>query len=960
MYNLYTEPKCLMVSCPYYRICDQVPTKTYQTELRAADAPTDFLFLNEYPSWKESHMRHFWISSVGRVITSTMEKDYPDFTYNITSAVRAWPYKPEKLISPQYNGSKASYIPEYVLSKAQTAPVHTHPQYHEILNTCSVHWKNDIEYWKPKTIIIMGNIALKAMFPQENRSILELADQTLYYNDIPVRFINSPHFITYNPSLKETWLKKFKLAIEDKKQAYFDYKLENWDEREKFADKPETRYWRLLRTVDEVEEIVNKLILEEKPVSLDTETENLNKKHGSVLGMIQIGNTPDMIYAIPWIHYETPFDADDFKRLKDIIRRLFNSREIPLWYTWNAKFEYNILENTFEVSMANRIYDGIVGEFLLDDNRLERASEYKYGIYTLKQMSLERLGFDGWDQNVLKFRGEGSLMDLPLDKIAEYGCLDVGLTQMNCESQIAEAEKEEYDNFLPLMYGLVDPIVRVFSQVERDGFPASRDYVRSLIQKSSPLTKVINDTLEEVRNTPEGKRANQILLDKTTRVSGMGVSPLARTPVIFDFSKQDHAQTLFFDVMGLQPIKVSEAGTASVDSEFQEVYKTNPIVAKFSEWVEARKMFDSFAKQLYDYLDPSGPHIDSKTDQRIRPSYKISGVVTGRIACSAPNLQAIPRADSNVKKLVKNIFQVNEKGRVLIQLDYKANEMRWVGIASGDKNMAKKFNSGKEALDKYRKTLDPEDFKLATLYGDVHKQNASSAFKQNIEEITKNQRQAAKGISFGVLYDSSEQSVADLYKLDLEETKSMFASFYQEHHWIYSWKMEMKEMARSKSYVEAPHGRRRRFPIFDMYRNEQGWFDPNLVPREHNGKVQEALRQASNAPIQGVASDAANIGADNLLRYMQKKKKDWKMCNVVHDSCIVDIPYQDIDEYIIMAEKLFTTDTMEYMASMWDIDFILPLEIDFDLGTKWGELEAWDFSPTSLQKIKEDLAIKVM
>lgn len=954
MYPLYTETRCDQLRCSYYGICDQVPTKAFQSEYKQANEPMQILFLSEYPTWKESYLRNYWSSAVGAVLSKFLAKDFPEMTYAVSSVIKAWPYKPESLVKPQYNGCKATMIPEWVLSKAQTAPVHQHPYVSEIISMCKPFWERDIDYWKPKKIILIGNLALKSMFPQEQRPLVELADETLYYKDIPVRVISSSHFIIQKPSLKEAWVQKLKRAILDQKQAHFDQPGYG-----KWVDGCFIWNYRLLKTVEEVEEIVDQFILDRKPVSLDTETENLNKKYGTCLGMIQIANDPSIIYAIPWIHYESPFDAADLIRLKIILQKLFNAPEIPYWMTWNCKFELNIIENTIQTSLTTKIYDGICAEFLLDDNRLERASEYKYGIYTLKQLSLDRVGFDGWNQNVLKSRGEGSLMDLPLEKIAEYGCIDVGLTWLVCQHQMKEAETTQYDGFLPLVFGLYDPIIRVFSQVERDGFPASREYVRSLIQKNSPILATIKECFDFIINSPEGQKANKIILDRTTKVSIGNVQPLARTPIIFDLAKTGHPQTLFFDVMHLVPTSTSDAGKDSVDDEFQEKYKkTVPLVAKFSEWVEARKMFDSFAKALYDYLDPSGPHMDCKVDQRIRPNFKVSGVVTGRIACNEPNLQAIPRAETPLKKIIKNVFQITEKGRIMVQLDFKANEMRWVCIAAKDQAMAKKFNDGKAALDKYRITLDTEDLKLASLLGDIHKQNASSAFKVPISDVTKNQRQAAKGISFGVLYDSSEQSVAELYGLSLEETSLMFQGFFEAHHWIYAWKMEMKDMARQKGYVESPHGRRRRLPIFDLFRDERGWFDQNLVPKEHNGKINEALRQASNSPIQGIASDAANIGANNLRRYIINNKKDWKMCNVVHDSCIVDIPIQDMYEYAEVAEKLFTTDVMDYFNAMWDVDFIAPLEIDFDFGVKWGELKAWDFSPTMLKEIYEDLLIK--
>lgn len=939
MYNLYSETHCQVTTCPYFRICDQVPCRIFQSEYREAHSAVDILFISEFPNWKESQLRNHWVTSVGRMITKLMESDYPDKTFAVTSAVRGWAYKPESLIDPKYNGSKPSHMTEYVLSKAKTAPVNQNPNYYEILKNCKGHLDKDIQLLRPKMIVVMGTTALNSMFPNEKRSILELTDVSLEYNGIPVRVTTSSNFIMARPALKVTWVQKLRNILEGKVQAYFDYKPE----------------WKLLTTVPEVLELLDRLESDRKPVTLDTETENLNKRHGTQLGMVQLANDPYMIYAIPWVHFETPFTSADLEVLKARFQKFFASPNIPQWNTFNGKFELNIIANALDASIETKIYDALAGEFLLDENRVDRVSEYKHGVYSLKQVALDRLGYDGWDTEVLKFRGDGSLMDLPLLKIAEYGCDDVGLTHLIVEHQIAQAEKEGYTNFLPLVFGLYDPIVKVFAQVERDGFPASRDYVRSMITRTSPLLAKVKELQDQICATPEGQRANKLLLERSTRTGAGGINPLVRTPMILDMAKQNHPQTLFFEVMGLEPIVVSETGTASVDTDFQDKYASNPIVAMFAQWVEAKKMFDSFVKPLYDYLDPAGTHTDSKFDQRIRPNYTLSKVVTGRIACSSPNLQAIPRADSEVKKWIKNIFQVREKGRILVQLDYKANEMRWVGIAAGDLAMAKKFNQGKEALDRFRRTLDPNDFKLATLYGDVHKQNAASAFKKSIEEITKDQRQAAKGISFGVLYDSTEKSVADLYNLDLQETINMFQGFYQEHHWIYGWKMEMKEMARTRGYVEAPHGRRRRFPIFDLYRNEHGWFDDNLVPRDHRSMVADALRQSSNAPIQGVASDAANIGANNLRMYIKRKHKDWRLCNVVHDSCVVDIPFQDLDEYIEASEKLFTTDVMTYMTDLWDIDFILPLEIDLDFGVKWGDLKSWDFSPSSLIEIKREL-----
>ena len=184
----------------------------------------------------------------------------------------------------------------------------------------------------------------------------------------------------------------------------------------------------------------------------------------------------------------------------------------------------------------------------------------------------------------------------------------------------------------------------------------------------------------------------------------------------------------------------------------------------------------------------------------------------------------------------------------------------------------------------------------------------------------------------------------------------MFENFFTSHPHIYKWKMKMKDDAARLGYAEAPHGRRRRFPIFDLYRDEYGRFDQNKVPRELNFLVAEALRQASNAPIQGIASDAAMIGATLFMREcVRPQKKNWILQNAVHDSAVFQVPVEEIPEAVQAAEHWFSTGVMEFMNAVWGIDFILPLEVEMEIGLKWGELDKWNYHPSSLVEIQSDI-----
>ena len=260
-------------------------------------------------------------------------------------------------------------------------------------------------------------------------------------------------------------------------------------------------------------------------------------------------------------------------------------------------------------------------------------------------------------------------------------------------------------------------------------------------------------------------------------------------------------------------------------------------------------------------------------------------------------------------------------------------------------------------MDDYRKNPDPSKLKYAQLLSDIHKQNGANMFGVTLEEVTKDQRQAAKAVTFALLYDSSEFSVSQSTGKPLEEVQGWFNKFYTTYPGIRDWKLKMKADAANVGYVETPHGRRRRFPIFDLFRDEYGRFNEEFVPKEYQSKTAEALRQSSNAPVQGIASDASMIASYLFQDYIRVNEKPWMVNNAVHDSCIFQVPKSDFDEAIAVSERCFTTDLQTYMEGAFDINFLLPLGIDYDFGYKWGELDGWDFSPENMVEHKLNLEL---
>ena len=343
----------------------------------------------------------------------------------------------------------------------------------------------------------------------------------------------------------------------------------------------------------------------------------------------------------------------------------------------------------------------------------------------------------------------------------------------------------------------------------------------------------------------------------------------------------------------------------------------------------------------------------------IIPNFNIIGTVTGRTSCNDPNLQNIPRSDSPAKKAIKNIFSSLPK-HYLVQMDYKANEIRWVGILAQDDNLAKALWQGKHIMDEYRLNPNEDLIAKAEIYGDIHKQTASMVFNKPLEEVTKNERQISKSVIFAILYGSTITAVAQKMNVTSQEVEKWFKQFYTRFPKIEAWKHKTEEMAKHVGFVETANGRRRRFPIFNLFKDQNGYFSDNNVPSDYRSIINGSLRQCVNSPIQGIASDYGMCGAALFSRYIREQNKSWKICNAVHDSCVFQVPYNELEDALEQAEYWFTTGITEYMADIFEINFNLPLEVDFEIGLSWGSLQKWNFSKQELDAIKAKLKASEM
>jgi len=933
-----THPYCTNNTCPLINSCNQTATQINRSAYHTSEDPIDILFIGEHASNKEMLHPLAFLGPEKQLIEEVIKDLCPDASIAYTYLVRGWPVDLGK--SRFYSDkpdTKIKYLSLKEISWLKTLPLINHPKKQQIVEFCSKFLFKDIEQLKPKTIILFGNTTKETFFPNERKG--HDKNGTRHFNGSVVRCMPNYTTVFRNPSSKKSWQNQLVSCILNKSTPTENelncpvYIIKNLDE-----------------AIDYIEALKNT----HNDISFDIETLNLNKKYGNKIATLQFSETNNSATIIPFNHKESPFLPDEIEVLRQHLYDLFRiPSKIKSWVGHNLKFECNVLTSVIGTPLVSApMFDTMVGAFLLDENRQERVVEFKYGINTLKQLALDYLNFDGYDKGILTTREEGNLFTLPLQDLANYGGMDTIVTRRLYHAELEQARQQNYyGKFLNLMYYHYTPNILLFSDIEQNGFYLNKNDLRKLLAKDSIIVKATTEITANLRDIPEVQRANDILLKK----DNYPVNFSRGKPWIFSFAKKKHPQTLFFDVCGLKPLNIGKSGIKSIDAEWQKLNANHPLVKIFTEWSAMTHLYDSFVTTLYDRINPQKEYVDSNIDCCIRPNFNIIGTVTGRTSCNDPNLQNIPRSDTPAKKAIKNIFSALP-GHYLVQMDYKANEVRWVGILAQDENLAKALWQGKKIMDEYRINPNEELLKKADVYCDIHKQTASMVFNKPLLEVTKGERQISKSVIFAILYGSSTHTVSQKMGVAIEEVEKWFKQFYTRFPQIEAWKHRIEEMAKHYGYVETANGRRRRFPLFNLFRDQNNFFSELNVPSDYRSKIGDALRQCVNSPIQGIASDYGMCGAALFSRFIREEKKDWKICNAVHDSCVYHVPYNQLEESLTQAEYWFTTGITEYMAEIFDINFNLPLEVDFEIGLSWGSLLKWNFSKQELEAIKSKLS----
>ena len=448
-----------------------------------------------------------------------------------------------------------------------------------------------------------------------------------------------------------------------------------------------------------------------------------------------------------------------------------------------------------------------------------------------------------------KGKSQKNMRDLSPADICDYAAEDADITL--CLYNVLKPRLKEAD-VEDLFYNIEMPLVPVLAEMEMNGVlldtNALAETSKVLTERMKQIEKEIYDLAGHEFNIASPKQVGEVLFGEMKIVD-----------------KPTKTKT--------GPVVTSEEGLLQLRSKA-------PIVDHILEHRGLKKLLGTYVDALPKLINPHTGHIHTSFNQAV--------TATGRLSSSDPNLQNIPVRGEEGKEIRKCF--IPEPGCLFFSADYSQIELRVMAHLSGDKNMIEAFREGY----------------------DIHAATAARIYKEDINDVTRDQRTKAKRANFGIIYGITVFGLAERLEISRDEAKQLIDGYFETFPQVHAYMEKAKELAREHGYAETFFHRRRYLPDITS----------------HNATVRNfAERNAINAPIQGSAADIIKIAMVRIFERFRREEIKSKMILQVHD----ELNFSVLPEEKERVEKI----VLEEMQNAYPLQ--VPLVADSGWGENWLE-----------------------
>ena len=328
--------------------------------------------------------------------------------------------------------------------------------------------------------------------------------------------------------------------------------------------------------------------------------------------------------------------------------------------------------------------------------------------------------------------------------------------------------------------------------------------------------------------------------------------------------------------------------------------------------IEVKKFFDRHSEfkkltKLYQtYIEGVKQALKNTGNGRMYVRYSIDGTVTGRLSNSGANITPGRSKDGKIgvsfhtlprENLSVNIrdYVIAPPGHNFITIDKKAMELRVLAHVANETNMIKAFESGT----------------------DLHSYSAGLTFGKDPSEVTKEERQIAKAVSFLTVYGGTAFTLASKQNIPEDQAENIINNWMAAFPGVGRYMRTIDEYIKEFGYAKTIFGRFRHLPnIRSPLRNIRS----------------EAFRQGLNFTIQSAASDILLCGMLGVIEKIKHLKAE--VVATVHDSIELICPKEETDELVKIAVDELVN--YNYLKEHFGITLRVPLAVDVEVGTTFG------------------------
>jgi DNA polymerase-1 len=538
-------------------------------------------------------------------------------------------------------------------------------------------------------------------------------------------------------------------------------------------------------------------------------------------------------------------------------------------------FDENKLFDAYGVRLGGKKYDVLTMAHILDENYY--------------QFNLENVAAIHADMKDIKSLAGGmrtNLKEADWDTVVAYNGVDSDAALRSFNNMMETYEREpKLKNYLE---NFMLPVQDMQAAVARNGCKIDKKvYYESVVTATEEMRKLEETLIARIPASIKKLPAHQP--DK----SGKSKLRLSRDALLRD---------VIFTGFKCKPNEryvTAKNKLPQVSKEHLKDFKHIKWVSDYLDWAELEKLYSSYLSTLHGHAEVG----------YVYPSTSMIRTVTGRTAMVNPAIQTYP-VRSKWSTLIRSCFIAN-KGWLLGSRDLSQSELRIAGWLANDENILRAVRNGI----------------------DLHTMTAAILNDIAVDAVTKEMRQKAKPINFGLIYGLSAPSLQaylwEEYDLrvpikECEQIRAKFFSYPNGYYGLLNFYSAIRNELRSKGYVESVLGRRRRFP---QAKNST----------EFLGRIE---RQAINHPVQSFSSDLALISMMLFWRAIQRYhltavvKPMW----FIHDSIIFQAYKKNMKEAMELLKDCMEIAAPKYIKKYFDVDITYPVESEGKIGKSWVEI----------------------